>query len=201
MDYYKLDEKDIVILKTLAKDSRTKLSTLAENIGTSIPTIKSRIDKLEALQIIQQFSIILSYELLSDHPGYFVLVKTIPKAVSEILEFIIGNERILEAHELIGPYQIMVKTVPISTKDFQSLMNNLRERDGILEITPMSIAVTMKHEISKIPSQDIQVKIRCEYCGKQIEKDYQTLTVNDVTHFFCCRSCSDNYKNKSKLDE
>ena len=52
MDYYKLDEKDIVILQTLAKDSRTKLSALAELLSTSIPTIKSRIDKLEALGII-----------------------------------------------------------------------------------------------------------------------------------------------------
>ncbi|MFV2016115.1 MAG: winged helix-turn-helix transcriptional regulator, partial [Candidatus Heimdallarchaeota archaeon] len=68
MDYYKLDEKDIVILENLGKDSRIKLSNLAEILGTSIPTIRSRIDKLEALGIIQNFSIILSYNLLSDHP-------------------------------------------------------------------------------------------------------------------------------------
>jgi len=201
MDYYKLDEKDVVILQTLAKDSRTKLSSLAELLNTSIPTIRSRIDKLQALGIIQQFSIILSYELLSEHPSYFITLKTVPKSVTEIITSLVDNERILEAHELIGSYQIILKTTPLSMPDFQYLMKSLREADGVLEINPMPLATTFKQETAKLPSQDIQVKIRCEYCGKQIEKDFQSLTENDVTHFFCCKSCLGNYqKEKEELE-
>ena len=85
MDYYKLDEKDIVILENLSKDSRIRLSTLAEMLNTSIPTIRSRIDKLEALGIIQQFSIALSYELLSEHPSYFILIKTSPNVIENVI--------------------------------------------------------------------------------------------------------------------
>jgi len=194
LDYYKLDEKDIVILHALAKDSRTKLSTLAETLSTSIPTIRSRIDKLEALGIIQQFSLILSYELLSEHPSYFIIIKTVPKSVTDVLNALLTDHRILEAHELIGSYQIIIKTVPVSTQDFQSFINNLRDKDGVLEINPMPISTTFLHDTAKLPSQDIQVKIRCEFCGKQIEKDYQTLLIEDVTHFFCCKSCLGNYQ-------
>ena len=194
MDYYKLDEKDIVILQSLAKDSRTKLSSLADLLNTSIPTIRSRIDKLEALGIIQRFSLILSYELLSEHPSYFVTIKAVPKSVNKIINYLLENDNILETHELIGAYQIILKTVPLSMQDFQLLINKLRDLDGVLEINPMPLSTTFKHETAKLPSQDIQVKIRCEYCGKQIEKDYQTLTLNDVTHFFCCKSCLGNYQ-------
>ena len=194
MDYYKLDEKDIVILQSLAKDSRTKLNSLAEQLNTSIPTIRARIDKLEALGIIQQFTLILSYELLS----YFITIKTLPKSVNDIINAVISNENILEAHELIGSYQIILKTVPLSMQEFQMLMKNLREADGVLEINPMPLSTTFKLETAKLPSQDIQVKIRCEYCGKQIEKDFQTLSENDVTHFFCCKSCLGNYQKEKK---
>ncbi len=194
MDYYKLDEKDIVILQSLAKDSRTKLSSLADQLSTSIPTIRARIDKLEALGIIQQFSLILSYELLSEHPSYFITIKTLPKAVNDIINSVISNDNILEAHELIGNYQIILKTVPLSMQDFQMLMKVLRESDGVLEINPMPLSTTFKLETAKLPSQDIQVKIRCEYCGKQIEKDFQSLSENEVTHFFCCKSCLGNYQ-------
>lgn len=194
MDYYKLDDKDIVILQSLAKDSRTKLSTLAEIIETSIPTIRSRIDKLEALGIIQQFSIILTYDLLSQHPSYFITLKMVPKIVPDVLNNLLNDERILEVHELIGLYQILVKTIPLSMQEFQILMDHLRDREGILEINPMPLSTTFKHETAKLPAQDIQVRLRCEYCGKEIEKDYQTLPINDVTHFFCCKSCLSNYQ-------
>ena len=194
MDYYKLDEKDIVILQTLAKDSRTKLSALADLLNTSIPTIRSRIDKLEDLGIIQQFSLILSYELLSEHPSYFITLKIVPKFVNTIINSLVESEKILEAHELIGQFQLILKTVPLSMQDFQSVMNSLRDKEGVLEINPMPISTTFKQETAKLPSQDIQVKIRCEYCGKAIEKDYQTLLVDDVTHFFCCKSCLGNYQ-------
>lgn len=201
MDYYKLDEKDIVILQVLAQDSRTKLNTLAEKLDTSIPTIRSRIDKLEDLGIIQKFSLILSYELLSEHPSYFITIKTLPKSVSNIIENLSSNDQILEAHELIGTFQIIVKTVPLSMNEFQLLMKDLREKDGVLEINPMPLATTYKQDTARLPSQDISVKIRCEYCGKQIEKDYQTLLVEDVTHFFCCKSCLGNYQKENKFEE
>ena len=201
MDYYKLDEKDIVILQVLAQDSRTKLNTLAEKLDTSIPTIRSRIDKLEDLGIIQKFSLILSYELLSEHPSYFITIKTLPKSVSNIIENLSSNDKILEAHELIGTFQIIVKTVPLGMNEFQLLMKNLREKDGVLEINPMPLATTYKQDTARLPSQDISVKIRCEYCGKQIEKDYQTLLVEDVTHFFCCKSCLGNYQKENKFEE
>jgi DNA-binding Lrp family transcriptional regulator len=202
MDYYKLDEKDIVIIQVLAKDSRTKLSTLAEELNTSIPTIRSRIDKLEALGIIQQFSLILSYELLSEHPIYFITIKTTPNSVNYIIETFNSHQKVLEIHELIGSFQILLKTVPLSMPDFQALMQSLRTKEGILEINSMPISTTFKHETARLPAQDIQVKIRCEYCGKQIEKDYQTLTTNDVTHFFCCTSCLRNYeKENSAIEE
>jgi len=198
MDYYKLDEKDIVILQTLAKDSRTKLSTLAEVLNTSIPTVRSRIDKLEDLGIIQKFSLILSYELLSEHPSYFVNIKSTPKSVSDILEELTKDDRVIEAHELIGSYQIIIKTVPLSMQDFQFLIKSIRDKEGVLDINPMPLSTTFKQETAKLPSHDIQVKIRCEFCGKQIEKDYQTLIREDVTHFFCCTSCLSNYKRENE---
>lgn len=196
MDYYKLDEKDIVILENLANDSRLKLSTLANMLSTSIPTIRSRIDKLVALGIIQKFTIILSYELLSENPSYFILLSASPKSINGIIDDISRSDIVLEVHELIGTFQIQLKTIPISMKDFQAFLNKLRSVDGINDINTMPIATTYKQDIAKLPSQDIQVKLRCELisCGKQIEKDFQTISVNDVTHFFCCKSCLANYQ-------
>lgn len=199
MDYYKLDEKDIVILENLTKDSRIKLNALAEILNTSIPTIRSRIDKLEALGIIQQFSIVLSYDLLSEHPSYFIMLRIQPKSINTTLEFLYDKREVMEIHELIGTFQILLKTLPLSTPNFQSLLQGLRSLEGIVEINPMPMATTHKLELARLPSKDIQVKLRCEWkeCNKIIEKNYQTIQIDEVTHFFCCTSCLSNYKELS----
>ena len=132
MDYYKLDEKDVVILENLTKDSRIKLNALAEILNTSIPTIRSRIDKLEALGIIQQFSIVLSYDLLSEHPSYFIMLRTQPKSINTTLEFLYEKKEVMELHELIGTYQILVKTLRLRTSNFQLLLHGLRNLEGMV---------------------------------------------------------------------
>jgi len=206
LDYYKLDEKDIIILENLSKDSRMKLSSLADLLGTSIPTISSRITKLEALGIIQRFTLQLGYDLLSEHPSYMILIKVDPKFIETFISKLNNMEEVLEVHELIGSFQILIKTIPLSMQDYNKLISDMRSYSGIIEINPNPIATTFKQDISKLPKQDFQVKLRCEYvnCGKLIEKDYQTLVVDDVTHFFCCKSCLGNYQTEiqaSKIEK
>ncbi|MHA2364434.1 MAG: winged helix-turn-helix transcriptional regulator [Candidatus Hodarchaeales archaeon] len=189
MDYYNLDEKDIVILQTLAKDSRTKLSSIADQLSISIPTVRSRINKLISLGIIQDFTITVSYDLLSEHPGYFLTIKCLPNRLNSIINQLNKKESFLEVHELVGLWQIFIRTIPLSMQDLQELLTELRNIGGINEINTMPLATTYKHITTHLPSQDIRVRLRCEYCGKLIEKDYQTLVIDDVTHFLCCKSC------------
>lgn len=200
MDYYKLDSKDITILQTLAKDSRTKLNTLANQLGISIPTVRSRIEKLTALGIIQDYTITLSYDLLSEHPVYFLTIKCQPAEILNIIHSLEKRDECLEVHELIGAWHILIRTTPLNRKDLQNLLTELRNFKGIIEINPMPLATTYKQKTSHLPSHDLQVRLRCEYCEKLIEKDYQTLMINDVTHFLCCKSCLFGFEKKVAME-
>lgn len=193
MDFYQLDDKDLEILTILSNDSRLTLSSLAEKINVTIPTIKSRIDKLQGLGIIDKFSLIINYELLSSHPLYFLLIKTSPGKLSSIIEKISNKKEILEVHELISDSQILVKTLPIEMENLQEMLKEIRQFEGIISVSTMALAQTHKQEFATIPSK-VAVKIRCEYCSKPIERDFKTLTVEGVTHYLCCNSCLRLYK-------
>ncbi|KKM16032.1 hypothetical protein LCGC14_1689960 [marine sediment metagenome] len=122
MSFYQLDDKDLEILALLSKDSRITLSLLAEKINTSIPTVKSRIDKLLGLGIIDKFSLILNYDLLSSHPLYYILIKTSPKELNNILTKLSSKKEFLEVYELISESQVLVKTLPMEMEVLQEIL-------------------------------------------------------------------------------
>ena len=195
MDYYHLDLIDLKILEILAKDSRTTLSFLSEHTNASVPTIKSHIDKLLGLGIIDRFTFILNYELLSEQPIYFLTLKTTPAALSPLINYLLQFSFVIEIHELVAPMQILAKTLPLSMKDLNQFLSTLRQQEGFLEVNDYPLSHTYQQESAILPKQtDLTVKLRCEYCGKSIEKDYKTIDIEGVTHYLCCSSCLKLYK-------
>ncbi len=197
MSFYQLDDKDLEILMLLSKDSRITLSLLAEKINTSIPTIKSRIDKLQGLGIIDKFSLILNYDLLSNHPLYYILIKSSPKELNGIITKLLTKKEFLEIYELISDSQILVKTLPMEMEILQELLKDIRLFEGIETLTTMPVGQTHKQEFSELPSV-ISVKLRCEYCSKPIlDGNYETHTYEGINHYLCCKSCLRLYKQEN----
>ena len=60
----RLDEKDLKILKLLAKNSRLSLREIAKHSGLSASTVLNRIRKLESSGIIKRYTIEIDYEKL-----------------------------------------------------------------------------------------------------------------------------------------
>ncbi len=57
-----LDEVDLKILNILQKNARTTASSISEKISMSIPAITRRIQKMEDLEIIKGYRIIIDHE-------------------------------------------------------------------------------------------------------------------------------------------
>lgn len=184
-----LDEIDLEILEHLLKDARTTLSIIAERVQVSVPTISSRLDKLQELNIITRLTIDLNMDLLSEHPSYFILVQTEPQAVETCIEMFSKYPIIREINELLHSSQLLIQTSFISLSDFYQLMQKLRQISGVKTIEGWPISQSHKVNPLSIPKKEIKVRISCEYCGKTIGQDYRTVVQNDKNHFLCCNTC------------
>ena len=126
---------------------------------------------------------------------YFLILKTTPTTLSTIIDHLLTYPFVIEVHELVAPVQILAKTLPINMKDLNQFLNTLRQQECILEVNAYTLSHTYQQELALLPKQaELTVKLRCEYCGKAIEKDYKTLDIEDVTHYLCCSSCLKLYK-------
>ena len=92
-----LDNLDIKILTHLQGNSRKSFQEIAKSCLTSVPTIKSRVDRLVELGIIKQFTIDIDNSKLGIAEA-ILLVNARPSAVSRIAKEILELEEVKELY-------------------------------------------------------------------------------------------------------
>ncbi|MCX6819336.1 MAG: Lrp/AsnC family transcriptional regulator, partial [Candidatus Aenigmarchaeota archaeon] len=86
---YKLNDKDIAILRELGRDSRKSFRIVARKLGIATTTVIKRYNKLKELGIIKHSSLVVDYEKL----GY---------SLSAIIELTVSKGKLVEVEEKIA---------------------------------------------------------------------------------------------------
>lgn len=68
-----LDDTDLDILRLLLEDARRPYSEIADRVGVSPPTVSDRVDRLQKLGVIRQFTLDIDRSTL--HEGVSVLIE------------------------------------------------------------------------------------------------------------------------------
>ncbi|MHA2225064.1 MAG: winged helix-turn-helix transcriptional regulator [Candidatus Hodarchaeales archaeon] len=188
-----LDQKDLTILERLNKDGRITYSQLGTELSLSIPSIRSRIEKLLKIGVIDYIGIHLNPHTLTSDNSAIISVKVDPKEKDQFTSFLSTLESVKSVYEVMDEYNVHIITQHVSFSDSEKLFEVLRQRS---EVHSAKISFVTKEVFSKphhIPKSTKLLNIQCEYCGKQIESTYETGRYENVPHYFCCRSCLKNY--------
>ncbi|MHB1262721.1 MAG: Lrp/AsnC family transcriptional regulator, partial [Thermoplasmatota archaeon] len=96
-----LDELDFGILRALQADARTSYRTLAKQLGTTTPTVSSRVKRLEDLRIIQGYRVELDPEALGG--SLQILRLTVrPAGLHRVTEALTGLQGVEEIMAVSG---------------------------------------------------------------------------------------------------
>jgi len=124
-----LDEKDLIILDMLKRNSRTPYSEIAEKLGISKTAVKKRINRLVEMGIIKKFTIeyevkttIQAIVLIKILPGYDV-----PTVASEIAK----NSMAENVYEVTGDYDIVVVARTHDVASINVLIDSMRRTRGV----------------------------------------------------------------------
>lgn len=124
-----IDEKDMVILDILSKDSRASLSKISQELGISKAAVKKRINKLVDTGIIKKFTI--EYELGQSIKA-IILVKVLPGyEVPRVAEAISTKKMADKVFEVTGDYDIVVIASPPDISSVNELIDNMRNTPGV----------------------------------------------------------------------
>ncbi len=175
----RIDELDLKLIYLLMDDSRLSISELAERLGVSRPTVKSRLEKLQKEGVIQGFTIKLNPELLRAHNIVALIVKTDkPERMNEF-------EEIIEINRFTSR-KYLIKIAVESMEDLRRVIEGAGF--DVIEIMPILETVEKKNP------PKVKVPFKCDYCGKEIIGEPIVYKYRNRVYFFCCPTCLREFK-------
>ena len=140
-----LDELDIMILKTLQQNGRTKRNELAEQIGLSVPSVSERLRKLEENKIIEGYYTKVNKQAFGlDIQAFILVVMDSSKHYKDLIKQVDKHQSILECHSVLGEGSHLMKVVVRNTGALEKLLSEIQTWPGVMGTKTTYVLSTIK---------------------------------------------------------
>lgn len=132
-----LDAVDIKIIEKLCQDSSASLSDIAQELGVSASTVHKRINLLRENNIIERFTILFDPAIINLKTVAFVGIELerdalMGKKKEEVLESLSKIPYVLEIHETLAPFDLILKLRTKNVEKLRSVITNIAAIDGVM---------------------------------------------------------------------
>lgn len=188
-----LDNLDIKILSHLQANSRKSFQEIAKSCLTSVPTIKSRVDRLLELGIIKKFTIDIDNSKLGIAEAVLI-VNAKPLVVNRIAQDLMEQE---EVKELCVTSDSDAAIVSKLAGDMQRILS-IQDRIDLTDVNNIRV-ISVKTPFRKdtnIPLASSSIILTCAYCDRKVTGDAVRKRFDDRDYFFCCKTCQGEFEKK-----
>jgi DNA-binding Lrp family transcriptional regulator len=120
---------------------------IAKKLGISDATVHLRIKNLLAAGIINKFTISIDNNRLGYTHVAFIGVNVVPGYTAEVTKYLTGLNEILELHEMLSRFDLLLKLRARSLNELRDIVvNKVRKFPRIVEIELMTTLKTSKEE-------------------------------------------------------
>lgn len=169
-----MDFLDIKILKLLQADSRMTVSQISSEINLSVPAVSERLKKLEAGGIIQKYTTIINPNCFhKELTAVMFITLERPKFTEKFVEFVQGEDEILECHYLAGDYDYALKIVTENTATLEKLLNRIKSVQGVIKTRTIVVLSTIKNNHSIVPGENTRALKDTETKMRRSENDHR----------------------------
>jgi len=178
-----LDETDLEILQLLVADARRPYNEIADAVGLSPPTVSDRIDRMQELGVIQQFTVDIDRSLLSEGVAVLVDLHVEPGRVAEVRE---GVEALDAAeHVFVTADGRVVFHARLEDGAVEPLLAGSLDTDAIREY---DVDLLAGSSWSPEP-EGVEFALECDECGNTVTSEGESARIDGELYQFCCSSC------------
>ncbi len=180
-----LDNLDVKILTHLQANSRKSFQKIAKHCLTSVPTIKSRVERLQELGIIRKFTIDIDSNRLGI-PEAVLLINAKPQAVSRIAEELGRLDEVKELYVTSDSDAAIVSRISGEMARLLTVQDRIN-LTGVNNVRVIPIKSAIRNSNLSLASSSIT--ITCAYCDKKVTEGAVRKKFDDKDYFFCCNTC------------
>lgn len=189
-----LDSIDIKILEILQKDGRASYNEIAKELGITTPTVSKKVETFQKLGLLKGFSANLDAEKL-DEITILLHIKCRPSDTKKLLDQLRKTENVRELYAIDGSRIYAKVTITDRLNDFLTGLGEIKE---IMDYEYHTITETIKEKPRAILSSNLKLTIPCYYCKKLIKDEPVKIKLDGRSHYLCCNTCVERYKEKYK---
>ena len=122
-----MDETDVVLLRSLAKNADVTATELMNSINLSIPAINKRIARLKSSGTIRKMTVLTDARKVSKPIMAYVLVVLDRFSNTDGLMALVGSDPdILECYAVTGEYDYLIKICAADIEAFENKLLHLK---------------------------------------------------------------------------
>lgn len=140
-----IDNKDLLIIEELKKDSRKPIRDIAKITKIRPSTVHQRITRLKKDGIIDKFTIKLNNKAVGENFIVFMMIKTKPTALID--SKILNDKHVKEVFGITGEYDLLIKLKFKDVEQFNQYIINFRKMQTIISTLTMVVTANIKEEL------------------------------------------------------
>lgn len=190
-----LDETDHEILRLLVEDARRPYSDIADRVGLSGPTVSDRVDRLEELGVVRQFTVDVDRTKLRGGVPVLLDVDVRPGRTDAVREHLAAHDDVEHVFATADARVVATATVPPDAAGAVV--------EGVDDGAVRDYEVSVLADATWTPQVGTGAfAIDCDECGNRVTEEGVVATVDGDRHHFCCPSCRENFETRyERLDE
>lgn len=138
-----MDEKDILILEALRRNSRESIRQIAKKTKIRPSTVHQRIQHLVKDKTIEKFTVKLNNKSIGENFIAFILIAT----KSDLQKEFFDKNQIKEVFGITGEYDLLIKMKFKDVDAFNIFLLSLRKEANITKTLTMIVTANLKEEI------------------------------------------------------
>jgi Lrp/AsnC family leucine-responsive transcriptional regulator len=147
-----MDALDYQILSCLKENSRENATNIGNKINLSTSAVIERIKKLEAAEVISQYTMLINPSATGRELTAFISVRLEhPNFNDSFIENINDNHHVTECHYIAGDFDFLLKVVTTNSKKLESVLNYIKSINGVSLTRTSVVLSTNKNEVCILP--------------------------------------------------
>ncbi len=129
--HFGMDDLDYRLLALLRSDSRRSVASLSEELGVSRATVRARIDRLVADQVILGFTVAVRSDTQGRMLRAITLIEVEGRAAEAVIARLNGFPEVRTLHTTNGRWDIVAEIETESLEAFDATLRRMRQIPGI----------------------------------------------------------------------
>ncbi len=193
-----LDNIDAQIIELLQKDGRMMYKDVASKVGVSLPTVRSRLKKLEELGLIKKFMLILDTEKIWGRTRVFVAAKFVEGDIGTLMERLSKIDEIRNAYFIAGEKQVMLELELDGLQSLGELLSKkLPSQAGLSDFSSFVVSKVLKEEYGASVKPNASLQFKCDFCGSLIYGKPTIEYISGGRYYFSGEECARAYKERA----